>query len=112
MAGRALIVGDGDDHLRGLVVDILTEMGVSVVGDAAAEPPEVVLVVLDGHDPGAALEPAQRLGVPVIVLVAYDDDLLIERVRHSGVDSVYPLGRPLAELRALVKRSLARRPTG
>jgi hypothetical protein len=107
MGHLALLVGDVDEHLRGLVVDILNEMGVQLVGDSEAQPPEVVLVVLESHDFGSVLDSAQRHGVPVIVLVAYDDELLIESVRHNGAESVYPLGRPLAELRDLVASRLA-----
>jgi hypothetical protein len=107
MAHLALLAGDVDEHLRGLVVDILDEMGVCLVGDPDAQRPEVVLVVLESHDFGTMLDSAQRHGVPVIVLIAYEDELLIESVRHNGVESVYPLGRPLAELRGLLASSLS-----
>jgi AmiR/NasT family two-component response regulator len=106
MGHLALLAGDVDEHLRGLVVDILHEMGVGLVSDPEAQRPEVVLVVLESHDFGTVLEAAQRHGVPVIVLIAYEDELLIQSVRHNGVESVYPLGRPLAELRGLLARSL------
>ena len=105
---QALLLGVAKGALRTLVADVLEEMGVELADDRGPIAPDVVLVFVDRRDPAAVLGPAHELGVPIIVLVDYEDDLLIERVRRNGVDCVYPLGRPLAELRSLVAGTLGR----
>lgn len=112
MAHCALILPAVERPLYAFLADVLAELGVELVEDPAIQRPDLILLVAVKEDVFELLESAQRYRVPIIVLSAYDDDLMVERVRRNGVESIYPLGRPLAELRQLVASYLAGAPVG
>lgn len=110
MAHRALLLPEVARPLGALLVNLLAEMDVELVEDAAHGRPEIVFVFVDTEGSLQRIGAARAHRVPIIVLTFYDQDRIIERIRLQGVESIYPLGHPLAELRQLVASSLATAP--
>lgn len=102
---RALLLG-GDESLTALLVDVLGELGIALdSGGAGAVGPDVVLVHAErGEGILRLLRQARELsrGGPVIVLVPFADERLVQLALRLGARDCFALGRPLEELRRVL----------
>ncbi|HET9449785.1 MAG TPA: DNA-binding response regulator [Aggregicoccus sp.] len=98
--GAALLGTDAP--LTALLADVLRDEGVRLAPPGAGA--DVVLALVGRSE---ALAPVLRRAVgPVIVLLPFADERLQRRALELGAHGCFALGRPLAELRALVRGAL------
>ena len=90
---RALLLG-ADESLASLLADVLGDLGIALFLDAgdAARPD---LVLTHARDCAAT--------APVVVLLPFADERLVSRALCQGARACFALGRPLDELRALLR---------
>jgi signal transduction histidine kinase len=123
-----VLVVDDSGASRNLVVRQLTRLGVAAVAVASGEEAldvleqrrAIGLVLLDVDMPGLdgpdtcvrmrAADDPRISTVPVIALVAGDDDEVLERCRRSGMDGHLSKPVDLSELRRVVDEMLERDP--
>lgn len=109
---HALLLG-GDASLTSLLVDVLGELGISLAG---AGKPDLVLVHAErGEGILRLLGQARELspGGPIVVLVPFADERLVQLALRLGARDCFALGRPLDELRRILLAHVpqARRPS-
>ncbi|QSQ25435.1 response regulator [Pyxidicoccus parkwayensis] len=107
---RALLVG-GDASLSSLLKDVLGELGIALEldGPGVAVSPDLVLVHVErGEGLHRLLGRARELlrQGPFIVLVPFADDRLVQLALRLGARDCYALGRPLEELRRMLRTHL------
>jgi hypothetical protein len=103
---RTLLVG-GDASLSSLLADVLGELGIALDldGAGAVARPDLVLVHAER---GASIQRllGRALEVmgpgPIIVLVPFADERLVQLAIRMGARDCFALGRPLEELRRLL----------
>ncbi|MBJ6762541.1 DNA-binding response regulator [Myxococcaceae bacterium JPH2] len=109
-SARALLLG-ADDSLAALMSDVLADLGIAL---APREEPsgggwDVVLAHVER---GAAILPvlqrarAQAAQAPVLVLVPFSDERLVQLALRLGARGCFALGRPLQELRDMLRAEL------
>ncbi|MFP2927573.1 DNA-binding response regulator [Pyxidicoccus sp. 3LG] len=98
---RALLLG-GDASLASLLSDVLAEVGLALVPEGAdGGRPDLVLVHVErGEGILRLLQRARELTCdgPVIVLVPFADERLVQLALKLGARDCFALGQPLAEL--------------
>ncbi len=105
MDARAHLLGT-DVPLTALLTDVLRDEGVRLAAPGAAAP-DVVLALVGRTE---ALAPVlRRAAAPVIVLLPFAEERLARRALELGARGCFALGRPLEELRALVRGALGLR---
>jgi len=115
-AAHALLLG-GDDSLTSLLVDVLGELGISLdAGRGGAVGPDLVLVHAERGEGILRLLRQAREVVrdgPVIVLVPFADERLVQLALRLGARDCFALGLPLEELRRVLLLHVpgARRPS-
>jgi hypothetical protein len=98
---RAALLGT-DAPLTALLADVLRDEGVRLAAPGAGA--DVVLALVGRAE---ALGPVLRRGAaPVIVLLPFAEERLQRRALELGAHGCFALGRPLAELSALVRGAL------
>ncbi|GMU01749.1 hypothetical protein KH5H1_58690 [Corallococcus caeni] len=103
---RALLLG-ADESLASLLADVLGDLGIALFLDAGdAARPDLVLAHVER---GEAILPvltrarACAAAAPVVVLLPFADERLVSRALCQGARACFALGRPLDELRALLR---------
>jgi DNA-binding NarL/FixJ family response regulator len=103
--GQALLLG-ADDSVAALLIDVLTEVGVTLhVGTARSVRPDLVLVQLDrGQSLLSALQSARdgTYPAPVFILLPFADERMMQRALRLGARGCFALGQPLEGLRRMV----------
>lgn len=107
---RALLLG-GDASLSSLLTDVLGELGIALEldGPGAAARPDLVLVHAErGEAIQRLLNRARELlrQGPLIVLVPFADERLVQLALRLGARDCFALGRPLEELRRVLRAHL------
>ena len=107
---RALLVG-GDASLSSLLADVLGELGIALEldGPGLAARPDLVLVHVErGEGIQRLLARARELmrHGPLIVLVPFADERLVQLALRLGARDCFALGRPLEELRRMLRAHL------
>ncbi|MCY1022386.1 DNA-binding response regulator [Pyxidicoccus sp. MSG2] len=107
---RALLVG-GDASLSSLLTDVLGELGIALEldGPGLAVRPDLVLVHVErGEGIQRLLARARELmgQGPLIVLVPFADERLVQLALRLGARDCFALGRPLEELRRMLREHL------
>jgi DNA-binding NarL/FixJ family response regulator len=104
-AGNALLLG-ADGSLAALLTDVLSEMGITLyVGEDRPARPDLVLVQVErGESLLTALQEARdgTYPAPVIILLPFDDERMMQRALRLGARGCFALGQPLEELRRMV----------
>lgn len=103
---RAFLLG-GDTSLSSLLADVLGELGIALDLDGAAPAvrPDLVLVHVER---GAGLQrllgrAREVMGLgPIIVLVPFADERMVQLALRLGARDCFALGRPLDELRRVL----------
>ena len=104
MDARAHLLGT-DAPLTALLADVLRDEGIRLAAPGAAAA-DVVLALVGRTE---ALAPVlRRAAAPVIVLLPFAEERLAHRALELGARGCFALGRPLEELRALVRGALGR----
>ncbi|RKG69066.1 DNA-binding response regulator [Corallococcus sp. CA054B] len=103
---RALLLG-ADESLASLLADVLGDLGIALFLDAGdAARPDLVLAHVER---GEAILPVLThardcaAAAPVVVLLPFADERLVSRALCQGARACFALGRPLDELRALLR---------
>lgn len=108
---RALLLG-GDASLSSLLTDVLGELGIALDLDGpgmAVVRPDLVLVHVErGEGIQRLLDRARELmrQGPLIVLVPFADERLVQLALRLGARDCFALGRPLEELRRVLRAHL------
>ncbi|MFP2907638.1 DNA-binding response regulator [Pyxidicoccus sp. 3LFB2] len=103
---HALLLG-GDASLSSLLADVLGELGIALDVDGAARTarPDLVLMHVErGAGIQRLLWQAREVvgDGPIIVLVPFADERLVQLAIRLGARDCFALGRPLEELRRLL----------
>jgi DNA-binding NarL/FixJ family response regulator len=102
---NALLLG-ADDSLAALLRDVFAEVGIALsTGEARSARPDLVLVHIQrGESMLAALQSARdgTYPAPVVVLVPFTDERMIQRALRLGARGCFALGQPLEALCRLV----------
>lgn len=106
LTARAFLLG-GDTSLSSLLADVLGELGIALDLDEAglAVRPDLVLVHVER---GAGIQrllgrAREVMGLgPIIVLVPFADERLVQLAIRLGARDCFALGRPLDELRRVL----------
>jgi hypothetical protein len=99
---RLALLGEMGEPLRRLLEDVLRDGGVhyQLVQPPAAADAAVVMVTWGEEASLIAAAQAQAVGVPLLAILSFGDDLLAARVLSCGAQAWYALDSPLALLRA------------
>ena len=100
---RVALLGEADEPLRRLLEDVLRDGSVrcelvpelTIAADVA-----VVMVTWGEEDRLIAAARAQAVGVPLLAILPFGDDRLVELVLSRGAGAWYGLDSPLGVLRA------------
>ena len=103
---RAFLLG-GDTSLSSLLADVLGELGIALDLDGGGLPvrPDLVLVHVErGAGIQRLLGRAREVmgSGPIIVLVPFADERLVQLAIRMGARGCFALGRPLDELRRVL----------
>ena len=95
-----------DDSLCSLLRDVLGDMGLAVRASAGGPRPDVVLALVQREDsvPRALRRVEDETGgVPVLVLLPFEDERLRQLAMSLGACGCYALGTPLEALKGLLR---------
>ncbi|WP_018155753.1 ANTAR domain-containing response regulator [Demetria terragena] len=118
-SGQRILVVEDEALIRMDLVEMLTESGHTVVGEASNGEAAVVrarelepdLILMDVKMPGLdGITAAERIGkvAPIVLLTAFSDDNLIDRARDAGVMAYVVKPFTMDDLRPAISLARAR----
>jgi hypothetical protein len=102
-AVRVALLGEADEPLRRLLEDVLRDGSVrcELVPALTTDADAAVVMVTWGEEARTiAVARTQAVGVPLLAILPFGDDRLVELVLSLGAGAWYGLDSPLALLRA------------
>jgi len=99
---RVALLGEADEPLRRFLEDVLRDGSVrcELVPELTSAADVAAVMVIWGEEKRMiAAARARAVGVPLLAILPFGDDRLVERVLRLGADAWYGLDSPLSHLR-------------